>query len=77
MVSKFERQNLTDEQIAEMEKFDREQRRDNDNYANHTVRADDVDDLSGIESHQRIAVNCWTRTQWRRRKTDAEREGAE
>ena len=76
MVSKFERENLTDEQVAEMEKFDKEQR-NNDDLFNYHCLCVDVDDLGDTIPRPRVAVNCWTKKQWRLKKADADIEGAE
>ena len=70
MVSKFERQYLTEEQIAEMEKFDRAQRVADVVWERKTVNVDDIDTICRSPQTALAAVNCHTNYRFNKRKED-------
>jgi len=61
MVSKFERMNLTDEQVAELEKFDRAQHVADVLWERKTINVDDIDTISRSPQSKLAAVNHFTK----------------
>jgi len=68
VVSKFERELMTREQIEEMEKFDKAQRVADVIWERKTVNVADIDTISRSPQAKLAAVNCHTKQRFKKRE---------